>query len=86
MINALFLSRAIAVLRPGSEFTFYDNDYSSIKWIKLEGTPPTENEINIEVENQKYLFDTKKQRKLEQKQALLNRLGITEEEARLLLG
>lgn len=86
MYESIFLSKAILTLRPGSEFTFYDNDYSSIKWLKLEGTPPTQDEINTEVENQKYLWDTKKQRKAEQKQALLNRLGITEEEARLLLG
>ena len=86
MYESIFLSKAILALRPGSEFTFYDNDYSTIKWIKLDGNPPTQDEINVEVQNQKYLWDTKKQRKAEQRQALLERLGITDEEAILLLG
>lgn len=85
MYESIFLSKAILVLRPGSEFTFYDNNYSTIKWIKLDGNPPTQDEINVEIQNQKYLWDTKKERKAEQKQLLLERLGITEEETKLLL-
>ena len=45
-----YLSQAIYKLRPGSEFSFIDNDYSTIKWDVLEGEAPTKAELNVAIE------------------------------------
>jgi hypothetical protein len=44
------LSRAIWKLRPDAEFSYTDEDYSTIKWDKLEGNPPTQAEIDAAIE------------------------------------
>ena len=44
-----YLIRAIANLKPNSEFTFTDNDYSTIVWHKIEGDAPTQKQIDDEV-------------------------------------
>lgn len=44
-----FLVLAIEALRPGSEFSLQNNDYSTIKWDKLEGTAPTAAQVNAKV-------------------------------------
>ena len=77
---------AIYSLCPDSEFTFTDQDYSTIQWIKLEGNAPTQPEIDAEIESIKAKEITDKATKATQKAALLERLGITAEEATLLLG
>jgi hypothetical protein len=45
-----YLSAAILSLRPGSEFSFTDNDYSTIEWHTLEGVAPTKAQIDAEIE------------------------------------
>ena len=40
------ISKAIWKLRPDSEFSFTDDDYSTIKWDKLEGNEPSKSEID----------------------------------------
>jgi len=47
------LSTAIKFLKPTAEFSFTDNDYSTIKWDVLEGKAPTEAEINKAIEQVK---------------------------------
>ena len=42
----LSLVKAIQKLRPTAEFTYTDNDYSTINWIKIEGNAPTQAEID----------------------------------------
>jgi len=80
------LLKAIRTLRPEAEFSFSDGDYSTIKWDKLEGEAPSEKEI------QKTILEIKAQEQAEAaakeaaRQALLDKLGITAEEAQLLLG
>jgi len=81
-----YLVTAIQKLKPNAEFSYTDNDYSTIKWIKLEGTAPTQSEIDAAIEQVKADEITKAVAKAAEKAALLDRLGITEDEARLLLG
>jgi hypothetical protein len=81
-----YLVTAIQKLKPNAEFSYTDNDYSTIKWIKLEGTAPTQSEIDAAIEQVKADEITKAVAKAAEKAALLDRLGITETEARLLLG
>jgi hypothetical protein len=80
-----YLSRAIWLLKPNSEFSFNDNDYSTIKWDVLEGDAPTQAEIDAAIEQVKIDEVAEAEAKAAQKAALLERLGITEDEARLLL-
>lgn len=89
MRNAVFLSQAISSLRPNSEFTFYGEDYSSIQWIKLDGEPPSLEEVEQEVQNQKTLFETKQEQRQAAKnsaQIKLQALGLTELEIKALIG
>ena len=81
-----YLSKAIFNLRPNAEFSYLEEDYSTVKWDVLEGNAPTQKEINDEIERIKSNEITEAAAKAAARQALLNKLGITEEEARLLLG
>lgn len=73
--------QAIKNLHPEAEFSFTDNDYSTIKWDVLEGSAPTAKEIADEIKRIK----DQETAKLAAKSALLERLGITADEAALLL-
>jgi hypothetical protein len=81
-----YLFKAIKKLQPNSEFSLTNNDYSTIKWDVLEGNPPNQAEIDDAIEQIKADEITQAATKATQRQALLERLGITEDEARLLLG
>jgi hypothetical protein len=81
-----YLVKAIQLLKPNSEFSFTDDDYSTIKWDVLDGDAPTQTEIDTAIEQVKADEITEAATKAAQRQALLTRLGITEEEARILLG
>ena len=81
-----YLVQAIKNLKPNSEFSFTDDDYSTINWIVLDGDAPTQKQIDDEIKRIKAAEITEAQAKATQKAALLDRLGITEEEARILLG
>jgi hypothetical protein len=79
------LSKAIKFLRPTAEFSYTDDDYATIKWDVLEGDAPTQAEIDAAIEQVKVDELAETEAKATQKAALLDRLGITEEEAKLLL-
>jgi hypothetical protein len=81
-----YLVEAIRKLKPNSEFSFTDNDYSTIKWDVLEGKAPTQAEVDAAIEQVKADQIAEAEAKATQKAALLDRLGITEAEAKLLLG
>ena len=81
-----YLAKAIKKLKPNAEWSFSNNDYSTINWIVLDGTAPTQAEIDATIEQIKADELTEAATKAAQRQALLERLGITEDEARLLLG
>jgi hypothetical protein len=80
-----YLVKAIKLIKPESEFTFQEEDYSTIKWIVLEGQAPTQAEIDDAIQQVKANEITEAAAKATQKAALLERLGISEDEARLLL-
>lgn len=82
---SLLMSRAIQSLRPDSEFVITNDDYSTIVWHKIEGTAPTAKAIKDEMDRIKAADLTAEANRAAAKSALLARLGITEEEARLLL-
>ena len=76
-----YLVQAIKNLHPEAEFSFIENDYSTIKWDVLEGSAPTKKAIDDEIKRIKDQEAAKSAAKV----ALLDRLGITAEEAALLL-
>ena len=81
-----YLAKAILKLKPNSEFSFENNDYATIKWDVLEGDAPTQAEIDDAIEQVK--IDEIKEAKAReaQRQVILDRLGLTADEAKLLLG
>jgi hypothetical protein len=81
-----YLAKAIFKLRPNAEFSYTDDDYSTVKWDVLEGDAPTAKEVQDAIKAIKAEEAEELQLKAAAKAALLERLGITEEEARLLLG
>ena len=83
---ASYLSKAILKLHPEAQFSHTDNDYSTIKWDVLEGTAPTQSQIDKAIEDIKAEEATAAEAKATAKAALLERLGISAEEAALLLG
>lgn len=80
-----YLSKAIKHLRPEAEFSLTDNDYSTIKWDVLDGEAPTQKEIDAAIKEVKADEAQAEETKATAKAALLSRLGITAEEAALLL-
>jgi hypothetical protein len=84
-MKAIEITKAIQRLRPSAEFSFQNDDYSTIKWDVLEGDAPTQAEIDAAIEQVKADEIAEAEAKAAQKAALLDRLGITEDEAKLLL-
>ena len=84
-MNTEQIVKAITKLRPGSEYTFSDNDYSTIEWFVLEGDAPTAKEITDAIATIKKDEAANAKADAATKAALLERLGITESEAKLLL-
>jgi len=80
-----YLAKAIFKLRPTAQFSISNNDYSTIKWDVLEGTAPTQAEIDVAIEQVKVEEAQAEVTKAQAKADLLARLGITADEARLLL-
>jgi hypothetical protein len=80
-----YLGLAIKALRPTAEFSISNNDYSTIKWDKLEGDAPTQSEIDAAIENVKANEIAAQAKAEADKAALLAKLGITDDEAKLLL-
>jgi hypothetical protein len=80
-----YLTRAILSLKEGSQFAIQGDDYSTIIWHELEGTPPTAKQIDDEIKRLKAADVTAETDRAAAKSALLTRLGITEAEAKLLL-
>ena len=69
----------------GSEWTLNGDEYSGLTW--LSDTPtPTQEELDALWEPTLALIEQEKADKTAARQALLDRLGITEDEARMLLG
>lgn len=80
-----YTALAIHKLKPNSSWRFENYDYSTIEWFELEGTAPTQSEINTAIEQIKAEEAQAEITRVQAKADLLARLGITEDEARLLL-
>ena len=85
-MKSIYIVKAIQKLNPTAEFSFTDDDYSTIKWDKLEGKAPTQKQIDDAIEEIKVEEIAEAEAKASAKSALLAKLGITEDEAKLLLG
>jgi hypothetical protein len=82
-----YLFDAIRLLKPTAEFSFSDNDYSTIKWDVLEGDAPTEKQIDdaIKAVKAKEIADAKAQKDAKAAaQAKLAALGLTVEDLQAL--
>lgn len=67
-----------------AEWLLNGDDYEGLIW--LSDTPkPTKEELDSLWDEVVAEIETEEQAKIDKKQALLNRLGITEDEAKLLL-
>ena len=77
--------KAIQKLRPNSEAIVSDDDYSTVIWHTLDGEAPSQAEIDAAIKQIKADEDNEVKAKAAKKAALLDRLGITEDEAKLLL-
>lgn len=83
-MNYRTLRLAISNLCPDAEYTVDEGDLDKLTWI-VASNPPTKSEIIAEMIN---VEASEAQAELEataKKQALLDKLGITEDEAKLLL-
>jgi hypothetical protein len=80
------LTKAIYKLCPNSEFVIQNNDYSTIEWHVLEGDAPTQSEVDAAIQEIVAQEEADVAAKAADKAALLEKLGITAEEATLLLG
>lgn len=80
------LAKAIKLLHPEAEFSYTDNDYSTIKWDVLEGNAPTQKEIDAAIKTVQANEIAEAETKAAQRQVILDRLGLTVDEAKLLLG
>jgi hypothetical protein len=85
-MNEQLITKAITKLKPTAEFSFTDGDYSSIKWDKLDGVAPTQAEIDAAIKVIEAEDKAATAQRVADKAALLERLGITADEAALLLG
>jgi hypothetical protein len=81
-----YLTQAIRLLKPNSEFSYSDGDYSTIKWIVLDGKAPTQKQIDDAIEQVKADEIAKAEAKANQRQAILDRIGLTSDELQTILG
>ena len=84
-MNASDMVRAIHRLKPNAEFSFTGNDYSTINWVVLEGEAPTIKQIEDAIKANKADEIVEAKALATAKSDVLDRLGITEDEAKLLL-
>jgi hypothetical protein len=80
-----YLVLAIQSLKPTAQFTYTARDYSTIRWDVLDGDAPTQAEIDAEITKIKADEIKNAAAKTAARAALLDRLGITADEAALLL-
>jgi len=82
-----YLTKAIKKLKPTAEFSFTENDYSTIKWDILEGDAPTQAEIDAAIEQVKadeIASEAKAKADKETAQAKLAALGLTADDLKAL--
>jgi len=83
-MNLILTTRAIHRLRPNSEWVL--DEHTGLKFFDETTSVPTDVEIQQAIEEIKTEDAEKIISQAAKRQALLDKLGITEDEARLLLG
>jgi Tfp pilus assembly PilM family ATPase len=81
------LVKAIQKLRPNSQFTFNNQDYSTINWIVLDGDAPTQAEIDQAIQQVEADELAEAEAKAQAKaaaEAKLSALGLTTDDLRAL--
>ena len=86
IVNDIKTAEAISALTNHAEWTWTGDDYSDINWVKIDTAIPTQAEIQAKIESIKLEKSNEANQKATAKAALLERLGITADEAALLLG
>jgi hypothetical protein len=81
-----YLSNAIKNLKPTAEFSYQENDYSTINWIVLDGDAPTKKQIDDEIKKIKAAEIADAKAKETAKAAILDRIGLTADELKTILG
>jgi hypothetical protein len=79
------LTNALMSLRPNKEFSWSNDDLSTLVWHSPDAITPTLDEINAEVARLEALQNQEEINKAEAKTAALSKLqalGLTEEEAK----
>jgi hypothetical protein len=82
-----YLVKAIKKLKPTAEFSFTNDDYSTIKWDVLEGDAPTQAEIDAAIKQVKAdeLFEAEaKAAAKATAEAKLTALGLTADDLKAL--
>jgi hypothetical protein len=82
-----YLVKAIRRLKPNSQYSFSNDDYSTIKWDVLEGTAPTQAEIDVAIEQVKADEIAEAEAKAQAKataEGKLAALGLTTDDLRAL--
>jgi len=82
-----YLTKAIFSLKPNSEFSYQDEDYSTIKWDVLDGNAPTKKQIDDEIKRIKATEITEAEAKAQAKataESKLAALGLTTDDLRAL--
>jgi hypothetical protein len=83
-MNNELIAKALQILSPGAEWTLIGDDYSSIEWLS-DMAKPTAKQVADKVAELPAIELAAKETAAASKAAILDRLGITAEEAALLL-
>lgn len=75
------LAKALVSLRPGKEFTFNDEDLTTVRWNDLDVTTPTQAEVDAELARLNQVDADKKA----VAEAKLAALGLTADDFKALL-
>ena len=84
-MDAIILARAIRELSPTAEFSFQKDDLSTLEWHNSKAKRPTDEEILAQYSLTEANIAKEASQRIIDKEALLKRLGITADEAALLL-
>jgi hypothetical protein len=82
-----YLTSAILALKPNAEFSFINEDYSTIQWDILEGDAPTKAEIDAaikQIKQDESAAQTKAETDKLAAQAKLTALGLTADDLKAL--
>lgn len=78
---------AEALMKLGyKEFVVYGDTYEGIKWIEQPTSIPTKEEVLAKVAELPAIKQAEQEAKAAQKAAILERIGLTEEELQIVLG